>query len=161
MKLAVLGGATQVDQYVLNHALRSGYSIHFLGPKVCLFKTHPKLTVATGPLRDVALIEDAFDGAHAVIALPHAINDFASLGNVVQAMHAFGIVRLIIAADLYQSEPRQFEAMLKKGGIDWTIVHYASVTDDTFTITDASFAKYLVGQITDASNLRSAMLLSN
>ncbi len=161
MKLAVLGGTTQVDQYVLNHALRSGYSIHFLGQKVGFLQPHPELTVAEGSLRDVALIEDTFDGAHAVIALPNAINDFASLGNVVQAMHAFGIVRLIVAADLYQAEPRQFEAVLKKGGIDWTIVHYAHTTGDTFALSDAGFAKYLVGQITDASNLRSAMLIAN
>lgn len=160
MKLAVLGGTTQVDQHLLSYALRSGYSIHLLGFQVS-FKQHPRLTVFEGSLSDVTLIEDTFEGVHAVIALPHAINDFVALGNVVQAMHAFGIARLIIAADLYQAGPRQLETMLKRAGIDWTIIHYAPAADDTFTVTDASFAKYLVSQITDASNLRSAMLLAN
>ncbi len=85
MKLAVLGGTSQVDRYLLTHALRSGYSIHFLGQSAS-FKQHPELTIITGSLRDVVLIEDTFDGAHAVVALPHAVNNFEELGNVVQAM---------------------------------------------------------------------------
>ncbi|HVI69465.1 MAG TPA: NAD(P)H-binding protein [Magnetospirillaceae bacterium] len=165
MKLAVLGGTSQVDQYLLNHALGSGYSIHFLGPKVNPSVSDPELTVVQGSLQDVSLIEAAFEDAHAVICLPYAVTDFETLGNVVHTMHAFGIVRLILAADFYKTEPHQFKNMLQKAGIDWTIIHHGQAAPtgvpNYFAIPDIDYATYLVRQVTDVTNLRAAMVLSN
>lgn len=163
MKLAVLGGTSQVDHHLLDCALRSGYSIHFLGHHAGALAPHPELTITTGSSRNEVLIEETLGGAQAVICLPHAVTDFETLGIVVSTMHAFGIRRLILAADLYQAEPRHFKTMLQKADIDWTFVHYApaAASKEPFKIADASFAKYLVRQVTDAAHLRAALLLSS
>lgn len=162
MKLAVFGGTTHIDQHFLKHALRSGYSIHFLGTQTPEVRT-ANCVVLQGGTDDTALVEQTLQDAHAVISLPYAIADLKALAAVVQAMYAYGISRLIVAADLYQTDPRDFEKLLKQAGIDWTIVQLTPMSENnkTFGVSAQGVARYLVKQITDVANVRSALLLSN
>jgi len=160
MKLAVLGGPGFITPHFLSQALRSGYAIKLLAPHASKSFKHPRLTIAHGSLKDISLIEEVLRDTQAVIALPQAIDNLETLVTIVQTMYAHNITRLIIAADLSQPESKQFEPGLKKLNIDWTVVRYTG-SEVSFKVPGAAFAKYLMSQITDASNVRSAVLLSN
>lgn len=159
MNIAVLGGNGSIDQHVLDRALDHGYSVSAL---LTAGTAYTGVNVVGGSINDISALETVLQNAHAVISLPGAITTFNDLSAVVHIMHAYGIRRLIIAADLHDRQPLRFAEILRRATIDWTLVQVAPQTNEnTFAVKGADFAKYLLGQITEVDNLRSAVLLSN
>lgn len=156
MKLAVLIGSSRIDQSFLDHALDSGYDIRLLGLQVPQLNARRGLELISGSV-SVPHLEKLVAGTQAVVALPHAIESLQALGDVVQTMHACGVKRLVVAADLYQREPQAFETLLQKAAIDWTLIHYEQ-QQTPLKLSDEQFGKYLVGQITDVTHVRLAVM---
>lgn len=161
MKLAVLGGSS-MDRHFINYVLRTGYAVKLLTTEVPAV-SHANLAVIAGVPTDQQLLETALKNTHAVICMPGAVSNLVTLQTLLQTMFAHGITRLILVADVQQATTQHFEATLKKTNIDWTMIEYTPTPtpEEKFAIKQADLAKYIAGQITSVTHLRSALLLSN
>ena len=147
MKLALLGAGGKLGRRLLEDALARGHQVRVLvrSPEH-LSLQHERLTVLQGDARDPDAVARLVHGSDAVINAIGGAGDIraVALANVVQAMHRYGVRRLINLGGagllnlgpfkLYQLPvfPRAMMPVtmehlkvwhaLEESGLDWTLV---------------------------------------
>lgn len=163
MNIAVFGGTRGVGRAVVDQALARGHAVTALArDPASLAIADPGFTVVPGNVLDPAAVVQAVGGADAVVVSLGGTSDnpgdVVSRGtqNVVAAMQAAGVRRLIIVTSLgvgdsrtqvpiafkllmqtvlrasMQDKERQ-EEIVRASGLDWTIVRPGGLTDDPVT----------------------------
>lgn len=113
MKLTIFGGSGRTGIHVIEQALEAGHHVTALVRTPSkLGVTHPNLNVIQGDIRDAAKIEQAVQGADAVIsALGPTSNapEFTvsnGMQHIINAMRKHAVQRLIISAGAGVGDPQ-------------------------------------------------------
>lgn len=142
--LAITGATGFVGSAVLDVALAQGHQVRALARRECA--PRPGVTWVRGDLADSAALAALVAGADAVIHVagltntpdPAAFEDANVTGtaNVMDAMEAGGLRRLVFVSSLAAREPRlsaygaskaRAEVLVEASGLDWTMVRPPAV----------------------------------
>lgn len=166
MKLAIFGGTGRTGQNLVAQALAEGYEVRMLARTPSKMKiTNDKLTVIEGDIQDAAAVNETIKGTNAVISVlgptSNSPDHQVSQGtrNILNAMDAIGVKRLIISAGAGVGDPNDAPTLINKAinallklssrhvledmvetvqlvrhsDVNWTIVRVPMLTDDPAT----------------------------
>ena len=162
MKIIIFGATGSVGQKVVEHALQQGHHITaFTRDSKKLALSHPNLQTCIGDVLDLSAVHDAVRDHDAVIctlgAGRHGGIRANGTHNIIHAMEALGIRRLICQTSLGVGESRnnldlfwkyimfgmvlraayadhvEQEELVRKSKLDWIIVRPGAFTDGGHT----------------------------
>jgi len=180
LKLTVLGATGSVGKLIVSQALGAGHSVTALVQTMPLGGIDPRAAVVCGDATDPEVVDRAVAGSNAVVsALGHvkgSRNDVLTTAtrNVIAAMHAHGVSRLVVLAPPSVTDPsdrpgpayrlanvvmwlakrslardHQMQArLIEASDLEWTIVRGAKFTDGPHT------GLYRAGPITKNAGTR-------
>jgi len=125
MKIAVFGATGGTGKHVVEQALAAGYEVVAYTRNPSKFNiTHEHLTVVQGELADQALIENAIQGANAVLSTlgPRGSSKnkpiTQGIQNIIAAMKKQGVRRLIITSTLSAKDPNDKPTLRTKAMVN-------------------------------------------
>jgi len=162
MNIIIFGATGSVGQKVVEHALRQGHHITaFTRDSKKLALSHPHLQSRIGDVLDPGTVHDAVRGHEAVICVigagRHGGIRTCGTRNIIHAMEALGIQRLICQSTLGVGESRnnldlfwkyimfgmllreaytdhvEQEQLVQQSKLDWTIVRPGAFTNGAHT----------------------------
>ena len=159
MKLTVFGSTGGVGQHVVAQVLEAGHAVTaFTRKPAMMTQSHPDLTVMRGDVLDPVAVQRAVAGQDVVICtlgMPLLNNDrlrTCGTANIVAAMEAVDVKRLVCLSSLGVSESRALlpllykilifptvmkrllvdhagqEALIAQSSLDWTVVRPGNFT---------------------------------
>jgi len=163
VRIAAFGATGRTGKHVVEQALAAGHEVvAFVRTPAKLGIEHARLTVVQGDVQDKAQVSQAIAGVDAVIsALGPTENKptyqvTAGTENIITAMHAHGVRRLVISAGAGVGDPndapkimnhvvnlllklvarhvyedmKQVVEKVRASNLDWVIVRVPMLTDD-------------------------------
>lgn len=167
MKLIVFGATGATGKRIVEQALEQGHLVTaFVRDPSKLGLMHSNLTIAKGDIMDLASVMPAIQGQEAVLcaigAPANKTGNIRSEGtkNIIQAMKATGVKRLICQTSMGYGDSKKFldqtpfifkhiivpfilkkafadhalqEEYIKQSQLDWIIARPANLTDEAYT----------------------------
>ncbi|SDG90194.1 NAD(P)-dependent oxidoreductase [Chitinophaga filiformis] len=167
MKLIVFGATGATGKRIVEQALEQGHLVTaFVRDPSKLGLMHSNLTIAKGDIMDLASVIPAIQGQEAVLcaigAPANKTGNIRSEGtkNIIQAMKATGVKRLICQTSMGYGDSKKFldqtpfifkhiivpfilkkafadhalqEEYIKQSQLDWIIARPANLTDEAYT----------------------------
>jgi putative NADH-flavin reductase len=163
MKLAIFGGTGRTGQHLVQLALEQGHEVTVLARNPAkITQQPPNLSVVTGDVKDRARVEQVLAGANAALSVLGPASNrpvrevSQGMANILAAMQAQGVRRLIITAGAGVADPRdtpnlfnhvmnfllkrmaanvladmtQAVELVRASDRDWTVVRLPMLTDD-------------------------------
>jgi putative NADH-flavin reductase len=121
MKLAIFGGTGRTGQHLIDHALKDGHEVVVLARTPSkVSTTSDRLRVVQGDILDAASVEQAIQGADAVLSVLGPSNNkpeftiSKGMDNILSAMGKHGVKRLIISAGAGVRDPQDQPKLIDK-----------------------------------------------
>jgi putative NADH-flavin reductase len=113
MKLTIFGATGRTGQLLVQQALNAGHSVTALARRPeKLTIQHPRLTIVQGDIQDARAVEQAVNGAEAVLSALGPVGKSAPLiistgtGHVLDAMKKNGVRRLVVSIGAGIGDPQ-------------------------------------------------------
>lgn len=159
MRILVFGASGKTGRELVRQALDRGHSVGAVSRRPGVLSARPGLDVILGDVADFTFVRDAIPGHDAVVsalgvaeALKHDPAVVTGIGNIIRAMEAEGVRRLLYLSFIGVHESRRAvgfvlrylapiplraeiadheakERLVKASSLDWTIVRPPKLTD--------------------------------
>lgn len=163
MRLAILGGTSELAKSFTQQVLHHGYDVSSLIPHNSTPQiNHGKLATAYGSWENESDLRLTMSGCHVAVCMPEVQQNAAAMAAFVAAAYEAGVRRVIVVTDvlghLADEAHLPLANLLHHTDLDWTIVHAERAVED-FIAPLHDIATFVLNQISDATHLSKTVLV--
>lgn len=164
MRLAILGGTSELAKSFTQQVLHHGYDVSSLIPHNSTPQiNHDKLATAQGSWENESDVRLTMSGCHVAVCMPEVQQNAAAMAAFVAAAYEAGVRRVIVVTDVLGHLAHQAHLpltnLLQHTNLDWTIVHAEQAVQNDFIAPLHEIATFVLNQISDATHLSKTVLV--